>query len=62
MAKNIIRKMIGAVLIIAAIVVYLIPPAAIDADTASTTDFLWVVKSSVGFKEPHLQRTAALVG
>ncbi len=40
MARNIIRKMIGAVLIIAAIVVYLIPPAAIDADTASTTDFL----------------------
>ena len=40
MKKGIIRKIIGAVLIIAALIVYVIPSETIDADTASTTDFL----------------------
>ena len=40
MKRGIIRKIIGAVLIIAALIVYVIPSETIDADTASTTDFL----------------------
>lgn len=39
MAKKVIRKIIGGLLIIAALVVYAIPSGVVDAETASTTDF-----------------------
>ncbi len=39
MKKSVIRKIIGALLIISALVVYLIPSESADAVTASTTDF-----------------------
>lgn len=39
MKRRVIRKIIGAILIISALVVYLIPSQQVDAETASTTDF-----------------------
>ncbi|MCQ2520536.1 MAG: leucine-rich repeat domain-containing protein [Lachnospiraceae bacterium] len=39
MTKKVIRKIIGALLIVSALVVYIIPSEQVDAVTASTTDF-----------------------